>query len=183
MHTMEYEEQESLLPGAPRNLGSRRTKSHWHLPTIFSRPVLVTIFSAIACYVIVFNFVLSDSWLSIKGHSGFFGAPTDSGRTNGSTAGADLKDHITVTQWQTTVETEIKYETVTASPQLSPQEMENLVGSPTLAIEGLLEKSLEELRDMIRLTNGYLARDWTLALGWNNVRIFSSWHGILHRLC
>ncbi|PVG04811.1 hypothetical protein CPB86DRAFT_18038 [Serendipita vermifera] len=158
---MEYE---SLLPGGVRNAFSRRTtKSRW-ATTIFSRPVLIAIFSAISCYIIIFNFVLSDGWLSAKGHSYFFGPPTESGRN----ASVSEKGHTTVTQWQT--ETEIHYETVTATPVLSEQEKEDLAGPPHLAVEGLLEKSLDELKEMIRHTKGYLARDWTLALGWNNMR-------------
>ncbi|CAG8689415.1 14936_t:CDS:2 [Acaulospora colombiana] len=77
------------------------------------------------------------------------------------------KDHITITQWQT--ETEIRYETVTTTREPTAQEKDRLASPPHLAVEGLLEKSLDELKDMIRHTNGYLARDWSLALGWNNI--------------
>lgn len=41
---------------------------------------------------------------------------------------------------------------------------------PTLNVDGLLEMNLDELKDMVDSTNGYLARDWSLGLGWNNVR-------------
>lgn len=36
--------------------------------------------------------------------------------------------------------------------------------------DGLLELSPNELQEMVSRTKGYLARDWSLGLGWNNVR-------------
>lgn len=40
-----------------------------------------------------------------------------------------------------------------------------------LAEEGILkDKTLDELKDMVKSTNGYFVRDWSLGLGWNNVR-------------
>lgn len=41
---------------------------------------------------------------------------------------------------------------------------------PLLASEGLLELSIDELRERVSKTNGYFARDWSLSLGWNNMR-------------
>lgn len=32
------------------------------------------------------------------------------------------------------------------------------------------DKNLEELRAMVATTKGYYARDWSLGLGWNNMR-------------
>lgn len=40
---------------------------------------------------------------------------------------------------------------------------------PGLNEQGLLELSLDQLRARIATTEGYLARDWSLRLGWNNV--------------
>jgi hypothetical protein len=43
--------------------------------------------------------------------------------------------------------------------------------TPTLVSEeGLLELSVDELKAMVGRTNGYFVRDWSLYLGWNNVR-------------
>ena len=66
---------------------------------------------------------------------------------------------------------DIQYATVTVTKEYPPPPLPtNLVIPPDLNVDGLLDMSPAELRAMIATTNGYLARDWSLYLGWNNVR-------------
>ena len=56
---------------------------------------------------------------------------------------------------------------------------------PTLVSEdGLLELSVDELKAMVGRTKGYFVRDWSLGLGWNNVRtpLIHSYPTLAHNL-
>lgn len=42
---------------------------------------------------------------------------------------------------------------------------------PPISQVDYADLSLEELRELVSHTNGFFARDWSLGLGWNNVRV------------
>jgi len=53
-----------------------------------------------------------------------------------------------------------------------PDKCEIPEGPPVspLQWQPLADKNLDELREMIATTKGYYVRDWSLGLGWNNMR-------------
>ncbi|PVG00773.1 hypothetical protein CPB86DRAFT_754331 [Serendipita vermifera] len=51
-----------------------------------------------------------------------------------------------------------------------PPAVTNVPKTSPLQWRPLEDKTLEELRDMVATTKGYYARDWSLGLGWNNMR-------------
>lgn len=72
----------------------------------------------------------------------------------------------------TVIETHILEVTATKTVPWVETVIETPTGVPLpfdLAHDGLLDMSLDELREMVSKTNGYFVRDWSLGLGWNNV--------------
>jgi hypothetical protein len=61
---------------------------------------------------------------------------------------------------------------VTLEPLLIPAIWRNYVSPTKTSISE--DPSLETLRDMAARTRGYWARDYSLQLGWNNVRNYST---------
>jgi hypothetical protein len=55
-------------------------------------------------------------------------------------------------------------------PVLRPQLPSTLPQGPQIPHNNKEHLDLEELRDLVAQTKGYLVRDWSLGLGWNNVR-------------
>lgn len=150
------EEEEGLLghtDQTPRR-NSKPTTSKFRQTLSF---ILIAVVSGIAFYLVVFTVVLSRPSLRDSGRKYLFGDD----------------DEV----WSSPQESEIAFEEI-YTEQSSSSTMGIVTSlappsaTPTLASEdGLLELSAGELRDMVHGTKGYLARDWSLALGWNNVRI------------
>lgn len=102
--------------------------------------------------LIIGTFILSRPELRASSHDYIFGqeyGSSDANKGQGSSPSV-------VTVFDTV--TELATTTVDPPPPV-----------PTLNAEGILEKNLDELRAMVDGTKGYLARDWSLGLGWNNV--------------
>lgn len=137
------EEEEALL-GHDHPAMPKQRKQQFPLPRFRTSItfVLTALFTGFLFYFIVFSVILSKPSLRASSKDYLFGDD-------------DLQDAL----YQTV--------TVTVAPPL-PTDLEEK--PPGLNVEGLVELSPDELREMVAGTNGYLVRDWSLGLGWNNVR-------------
>ncbi|KAG8806486.1 hypothetical protein FRC17_004968, partial [Serendipita sp. 399] len=112
--------------------------------------ILTAMCSGLIFYLLVFSVILSRPSLKATSQKYIFGDPQyppsvypwDDGTHNGSSAGFPFPD----------------------SEHWMPRPF------PSLTTNGLLELSLDELKAMVDSTNGYFVRDWSLGLGWNNMR-------------
>jgi hypothetical protein len=120
-------------------------------------------------FLIVGSFILSRPQLRASTHDYVFGSQygsldaNEDGNGSGEAAPNVLTVFDTVTEFATTT-----------------QILDPPPPVPTLALDGILEMDLEELRTMVDSTNGYMARDWPLGLGWNNVTVLLL-HGLAAR--
>lgn len=106
-------------------------------------------------------FILISSWAGIFYHNALF--CSKNGRGTLKTAKLQLLGHHHRTHHHTGCsthnESQLKFESQTVS---SPGDSSSLPDSEHLG--------LEELRELVSTTEGFLARDYSLNLGWNNIR-------------
>jgi hypothetical protein len=158
------EEREGLL-GHPEPASKRRTRG-FALPRVRASLsfILIAIISGLIFYLVVFLVILSKAELKATSKHYLFGdedMPND-GHWPGPPPGHGNEEFDI--GWDGALP---EHHASTSSLLLSPPPS----ATPTLASdEGLLELTVDELKAMISRTKGYFVRDWSLYLGWNNVR-------------
>jgi hypothetical protein len=124
------------------------------LPRSATGFIVTALLSGLCFYLVAFVIFLSHPTLKSSSHDYIFGIDDP------------ITNNVTHTAWHTVVQVEKETATVSLSAPPLPAPTSNL---PLLTHNGILELSLDELKAMVRRTDGYLARDWSLSLGWNNV--------------
>ena len=151
------EEEEGLLGHAEPSTKKRSTR-RFALPKIRTSLsfILIALLSGLLFYLVVFTVILSKPSLRATGKKYLFGDDEEI--------------------WSSPQESDIPFDEVytVQSTSSSSSGLPTMIpppsATPTLASEdGLLELSAAELRAMVGRTKGYFVRDWSLALGWNNV--------------
>lgn len=121
--------------------------------------ILIAFISGTLFYLIVFSLILSKPSFRDAGKQYLFGGDDDEVWASPSQSSSIAFDEVYTDQRASTSLAGLS--TLPSVPS----------ATPTLAGEdGLLELSVDELRAMVRRTKGYVARDWSLSLGWNNMR-------------
>ncbi|KIM22748.1 hypothetical protein M408DRAFT_28494 [Serendipita vermifera MAFF 305830] len=152
------EEQQGLLGHPEPAHTHKRRSARWGFPRFRTSLsfILIAIFSGILFYLLVFSVVLSKPSLRATGRKYIFGDDQEPYWPH-----PPLHDDFEYAYDEEHAVTSLAEFSQSSAPS----------ATPTLTSEdGLLELSVDDLKAMVSRTKGYFVRDWSLALGWNNMR-------------